>query len=222
MNINKFCDIWNNKVNNNDALKFIQGSQSQLNEENIIKHYIFTMPDQVSKRDFLNKRSNCRVSSLLQVLRYSPLPDCLAVSKEPFAATLYSLFQNMAKDTSVPMSIVELEKVTNACSMEMNLPLHQDIDELYKNIVLNLIADQIIADQMKALFELKIMNVNHYIKCNYMNCNEELVSSINLPIPLISRANIVDLNSVLRLFFTSQLHKSAKMCGKCRTSITSI
>ena len=72
----------------------------------------------------------------------------------------------MAKHTSVPMSIKELEKVTNACSMEMNFSLHQDIDELYKNIVLNLIADQCIADQVKALFELKIMNVNRYIKCN--------------------------------------------------------
>ena len=180
------------------------------------------MPDQVSKRGFINKKSNCWVSSLLQVLHYSPLPDCLVVSKEPFAATLYSLFQNMAKDTSVPMSIVEPEKVTNACSMEMNLSLHQDIDELYKNIVLNLIEDQSIANQMKALFELKIMNVNRCIKCNYLNCNKELGSSINLPIPLISRTNIVDLNSVLRLFFTLQLHKSAKMCDKCSTSITSI
>ena len=124
----------------------------------------------------------------------------------------------MAKDTSIPMSIVELEKVTNACSMEMNFSLHQDIDELYKNIVLNLIADQSIADQMKALFELKIMNVNRCIKCNYMNCNEELGSSINLPIPLIGRINIVDLNSVLRFFFTSQLHKSAKMFVQCSSS----
>ena len=159
------------------------------------------MPDQVSNRDFLNKKSNCWVSSLLQGLHYSPLPDCLAVSKEPFAATLYS--------------IVELEKVTNACSMEMNFLIAPSIDELYKNIVLNLIADQSIADQMKALFELKMINFNCCIKCNYMNCNEELGSSVNLPIPLIGRTNIVDLNSVLRLFFTSQLHKSAKMCVKC-------
>ena len=156
MNINKFCDIWNDKVNDNDALNFIQDSQSQLNKETITNQYIFTMPDQVSKRGFLIKKSNCWVSSLLQVLHYSLLPDCLAVSKEPFAATLYSLFQNMAKDTLVPMSIVKLEKVTNVCSMEMNLSLHQDIDELYKNVVLNFIADQTIADQMKALFELKI------------------------------------------------------------------
>ena len=188
MNINKFCDIWNDKVNNNDVLNFIQDSQSQLNEENITNHYIFTMPDQVSKRGFLNKKSNCWFNSLLQVLHYSPLPDCLAVSKKSFAETLYSLFQNITKDTSVPMSIVELEKVTNACSMEMNLSLHQDIDELHKNIVLNLIADQ------------------------------SMGSSINLTIPLIGRTNIVDLISVLRLFFTSQLHKSSKMCVKCSSS----
>ena len=124
----------------------------------------------------------------------------------------------MAKDTSVPMSIVEFEKVTNVCSIQMNLSLHQDIDELYKNIVLTLIADQNIPDQMKALFELKIINVNRCIKCNYMNCNEELECSINLPVPLIGRTNIVDLNSVLLLFFTSQLHKSTKVCVKCSSS----
>ena len=48
MNINKFCDIWNDKVNNNDAVNFIQHSQSQLTEENITNHYIFKMSDQVS------------------------------------------------------------------------------------------------------------------------------------------------------------------------------
>lgn len=61
------------------------------------------------------------------------------MSKDPSAATFYSLFQNMAKGTSVSLSIVELEKITNACSVEMNLSFHQNIDELYKNIVLNLI-----------------------------------------------------------------------------------
>ena len=72
-----------------------------------------------------------------------------------------------------------------------------------------------IGDQRKVLFELKIMNVIRCINCNNVNCNEELGSSISLPVPLIGRTNIVDLNSVLRLFFTSQLHKSAKECVKC-------
>ena len=45
----------------------------------------------------------------------------------------------MSNGTSVSLSIVELEKITNACSVEMNLSFHQNIDELYKNIVLNLI-----------------------------------------------------------------------------------
>ena len=52
---------------------------------------------------FLNKKSNCWVSSLLQVFFYSTLPNCLPVSKGPFAATLCSLFQNMAKDTLLPV-----------------------------------------------------------------------------------------------------------------------
>lgn len=59
----------------------------------------------------------------------------------------------MARDTLVRMSIVEFEKVANFCSMEINLSLDQDI-ELYKSMVLNLIADQGIVDQMKVLFEL--------------------------------------------------------------------
>ena len=66
----------------------------------------------MSKRGFLDKRSNCWVSSLLQVLHYSPPPDFLAISKEPFAATLYSLFQKMVKDTLVPKSIVAQLTIT--------------------------------------------------------------------------------------------------------------
>ena len=68
---------------------------------------------------------------------------------------MYSLFQNMANDTVVPISIVEL-------------------DELYKNIVLNLIEDQSITNQTKTLFELKVMNVIWCINYSYMNCNKEL------------------------------------------------
>ena len=62
------------------------------------------------------------------------------------------------------------------------------------------------------------MNVNRCIKCNYMNRNEELPSSIYLLIPLIGRGNIFDLNLVLRLLFTSQLHKSVKECVKRSSS----
>lgn len=58
----------------------------------------------------------------------------------------------MANDTLVPVSIAELQKTTDAYSVEMNLSLHQGTDELFKSIVLNLIADQSITDQMKALF----------------------------------------------------------------------
>ena len=98
--------------------------------------------------------------------------------------------------------------------MEMDLSLHQDIDELYKNTFINLIVDQ----SVKALFEFKIMNVNRCINCNYMNCNGQLGSSVNLIVSLIGRTYIVDLNPVLRLFFTSQLHKSSKVCVKCNNS----
>ena len=110
MNINTFCDIWNNKVHNNDALNIIRDSQSQLSEENVANHYTFTMPDQVLKIRW--------VISLSQVLHYSPLPDCLAVTKKPFTVTIFSLFENTVIDTLVTLSIVELEKVTNFCSVE--------------------------------------------------------------------------------------------------------
>lgn len=39
-------------------------------KKNITNHYILTMPDQVSERSFLNKKSNCGLSSLLKVLHY--------------------------------------------------------------------------------------------------------------------------------------------------------
>ena len=92
MNINTFCDISDDKVNHNDVLNFNQHSSPQLTEKNTTNHYVMTMPNQMSKRGFLNKKSNCWVSSPLQVLHYSPLPHCLAISKELFAETLHSIF----------------------------------------------------------------------------------------------------------------------------------
>ena len=144
MNFAAYFTYRNNKVNNNGALNFIQDSQSQLTEENITNHYIFTMPDKVSKRGFLNKKSNCWIRSLLQVLHYSPLPYCLAVSKKPFAATLYSLFQNMLK---MP---VQWKRTHHCAKTLMNY---------IKNVVLNLTADQSIADQMKASFAIITLNL---------------------------------------------------------------
>ena len=118
----------------------------------------------------------------------------------------------MANDTLVPVSIAELQKTTDAYSVEMNLSLHQGIDELFKSIVLNLITGQSITDQMKALFRA---HDNKFQSMHYMqlyNCNEELRSSSNLPVRLAEKNN-VDLNSVLRVcfFFTSQLYKGTKV-----------
>ena len=93
------------------------------------------MFNQVSKRGFLNKKSNYWVRSLLQVLQYSPPPVCLAIFKELFTVTLSPSFQNMSKDT-------------NACLMEMNLSLNLHINELFKNIILNFIENQSIANEV--------------------------------------------------------------------------
>ena len=121
-------------------------------KKNITNHYIFTMPDQVSERSFLNKKSDCWLAHCWRFCIISPLLDCLWVSKDPSAATLYSLFQNMSNGTSVSLSIVELEKITNACSVEMNLSFHQNIDELYKNIVLNLIQIRVLRIKWRPYF----------------------------------------------------------------------
>ena len=86
MNISTFCNIWNDKVHKNDAFTFIQYTQSQLSEENITNRIIFTIPDQVLKRGFLSKK---KLLGYLTVADYSPLPDCLAISKEPITGTLY-------------------------------------------------------------------------------------------------------------------------------------
>ena len=85
----------------------------------------------------------------------------------------------MAKDTLVPVSIAELQKTTDAYSIEMNLSLHQGIDELFKSIALNLIAGQSITDQMKTLFRA------------HDNCNEELRSSNNLSVRLAEKITLI-------------------------------
>ena len=97
----------------------------------------------------------------------------------------------MANDTLVPVSIAELQKTTYAYSVEMNLSLHQGIDELFKSIVLNLIAGQSITDQMKAFFRAhdnKHQSM-HYIQL--YNYNEELRSYNNLPVRLAEKITLI-------------------------------
>ena len=97
----------------------------------------------------------------------------------------------MAKDTLAPVSIAELQKTTDAYSIEMNLSLHQGIDELFKSTALNLIAGQSITDQMKALFRA---HDNKRQSMHYMqlyNCNEELRSSNNLPVRLAKKITLI-------------------------------
>lgn len=97
----------------------------------------------------------------------------------------------MANDTLVPVSIAELQETTDAYSVEMNLSLHQGIDELFKSIVLNLIAGQSITDQMKALFRA---HDNKRQSMHYMqlyNCNEELRSYNNLPVRLAEKITLI-------------------------------
>ena len=97
----------------------------------------------------------------------------------------------MANDTLVPVSIAGFQKTTDTYSVEMNLSLHQGIDELFKSIVLNLIAGQSITDQMKALFRA---HDNKRQSMHYMqlyNCNEELRSYNNLPVRLAEKITLI-------------------------------
>ena len=97
----------------------------------------------------------------------------------------------MAKDTLAPVSIAELQKTTDAYLIEMNLSLHQGIDELFKSIALNLIAGQSITDQMKALFRAHDNKRQSMYYMQSYNCNEELRSSNNLSVRLAEKITLI-------------------------------
>ena len=74
------------------------------------------------------------------------------MSTSQVATSLSEASTNIKVNTIVPMSIMQLEKITKLWKMEMSTSLHQDIDEFYDNIIDTLLDDDIIALYMKSSF----------------------------------------------------------------------
>ena len=94
-----------------------------------------SLQSELAQRAFMSKKSNCWVSSMLQVLFYTPLKEFLKMSTSQVATSLSKVFTNMKINTTVPMPIMQHEKTTKLCKMEMSTSFHQDIDEFYENII---------------------------------------------------------------------------------------
>ena len=71
------------------------------------------------------------------------------MSASQVATSLSEASTNIKVNTIVPMSIMQLEKITKLWKMEMSTSLHQDIDEFYDNIIDTLLDDDMIALYMK-------------------------------------------------------------------------
>ena len=71
------------------------------------------------------------------------------MSASQVATSLSEASTNIKVNTIVPMSIMQLEKITKLWKMEMSTSLPQDIDEFYDNIIDTLLDDDMIALYMK-------------------------------------------------------------------------
>ena len=71
------------------------------------------------------------------------------MSTSQVATSLSEASTNIKVNTIVPMSIMQLEKITKLWKMEMSTSLHQGIDEFYDNIIDTLLDDDMIALYMK-------------------------------------------------------------------------
>ena len=74
------------------------------------------------------------------------------MSTSQVATSLSEASTNIKVNTIVPMSIMQLEKITKLWKMEMSTSLHQDIDEFFDNIIDTLLDDDMIALYMKPSF----------------------------------------------------------------------
>ena len=97
--------------------------------------------------------------SMLQVLYYTPLQDILTMSTSQVATCLTKV------NTRVPMSIMQLKKITKLWKIEMSISLHQDIDELYDNITDRLLDDDMIGLYIISLFEIPVTGINRRLQC---------------------------------------------------------
>ena len=68
---------------------------------------------------------------MLQVLCYTPLQEILKMSTSQVATYISEVFTNMKVNTTLPVSIMQLEKIIKLCKVEMITSLYQDIDEFY-------------------------------------------------------------------------------------------
>ena len=97
------------------------------------------------------------------MLYYTPLQDILKMSTSQVATFLSDAFTNLKVNTTVPMSIMQLEKITKLWKLEMKTRLHQDINEFHDNIIDTLLDDGTIALYIKSLFEIPVTSINRCI-----------------------------------------------------------
>ena len=116
------------------------------------KTFEFSLPTELAQSGFMNKKLNYRVSSMLQVLYYTPLQKILKMSTSQVATYLSEFLTNMNVNKTVSMSIMQLEKIAELYKIEMSSSLHQDIDEFYDNIIDAMLDDDMIALYIKSFF----------------------------------------------------------------------
>ena len=107
LNYSRLSSISNVNVDSSLANKMYGSKQK--------KTFEFSLLTELAQRGFMNKKSNCWVSFILQVLYYTPLQEILKMSTSQVAIYLIEVFTNMKVNTIVQMSVMQLEKITKLC-----------------------------------------------------------------------------------------------------------
>ena len=104
LNYSKLSSIFNVNIDFFHINKMFSAKQN--------KTFEFSLPTELAQRGFMSKKSNCWVSFMLQVLYYTPLQEILKMPTSQVATSLGEVFTNMKVNTTVPMSIMQLKKIT--------------------------------------------------------------------------------------------------------------
>ena len=161
---------------------------------------------------------------MLQVLYYTPLQEILKMPTSQVATSLSEVFTNMKVNTTVPMSIMQLKKITKLWKIEMSTSLHQDIDEFYDKFIDALLDDDRIALYIKQFFEIPVTGINRCLQCNDIQIKKRMDSyhSIKLPVSPLNRSSVVNIISTLRCHFTSDINKENMVRSKCQNKMVFI
>lgn len=102
-------------------------------------NFAWTLSKSPFKQDFENKKSNCWVNLVMQILYTTPFKIIVGNSKIEIAVVLNCLFKNISKVSKTLILIVVLKKVTDICNMPMAIKIIKTLMTYWTSCKKNLV-----------------------------------------------------------------------------------